>query len=458
MPFGHRRRAGRQRLLPFLERRQRLERRFKWGIGFATVGVVAAVVLTSQPVRDLVEAAGSLPKRLELAMLRASGVDRDDEDFRRLYRELRDEDWARHRREQLGRAAVSLEQTDRESSLLRRRFLRVAGLAPGAGLLRPGNFDRVLLLSGLVYQPDDGGRSYHLKPDTRSVWVRKVDLGNANKGPMLLPDTPELRAAASAIGGIVVDDSVQVTNSWGLRGPEPDVDAPLRGLILGDSFMQGMFLPEDATPPALLEKVLTDALGTRVALLNTAVAGYSAEQYYACLREFRGRFKPDFVVLSVFSNDFGGEDDDVPEGGGDWEEAGYWIRLIQLACRENDTLLVTVPVPGRTQVVKTRSDYHYPARLSTVFDTPAAFLINPLDDFINANIRLMSAGTARPETSPLYNGHLDNDGHFSPLGARVWADSVGRRLSLLLRRRLDRKPATSPNKSLAAAPGSSRGE
>jgi lysophospholipase L1-like esterase len=438
-------------LLPFLERRHRLERRFKWAIAAITLAALSAALATSQAARDLVDAAATLPKRAELAVLRLVGVDRDDAYYRRLYRELRDEDWRRRRRQQIGTAVASLEQTDRDSPIFRRGFLRAAGLAPGMGLLRPGNFDRILLLSGLVYEPDDRGRSYRLKPDTRSVWVRKVDLGNANEGPMLLPDTPELRAAADAIGGIVVDDSVQVTNSWGLRGPEPDPDAPLRGLVLGDSFMQGMFLPEQSTPPALLERVLSDALKTRVALLNTAVAGYSAEQYYACLREFRGRFKPDFVVLSVFSNDFGGEDDGVPEGGGDWEEAGYWLRLIQLACREHDTMLVTVPVPSRTQVAATRSDYHYPGRLSTVIDTPAPYVINPLDDFINANIRLMSTGPVRPESSPLYNGHLDNDGHFSALGSRVWAESVGRRLSLLLRRRLDRVPAVFPNKALAAA-------
>jgi lysophospholipase L1-like esterase len=458
MPLGNRRRAVRQRLLPFLERRRRLERRFKWAIAATTLAALGAILATSRPARDLVEASASLPKRAELAVLRLVGVDRDDEYYSRLYRELRDEDWRRRRREQLGKAQASLEMTDRDSPKARRQFMKVAGLAPGTGLLRPGDFNNILLLSGLVYRADDRGRSYRLRPNTRSVWVRQVNLGEANSGPMLLPDTPELRTSADAIGGIVVDDSVQVTNSWGLRGPEPDPNAPVRGLVLGDSFMQGMFLPEDSTPPALLGRVLSGELKARVSLLNTGVAGYSAEQYYACLREYLGRFKPDFVVLSVYANDFGGAGDGVHQGGGDWEEAGYWLRLIQLACRERDTLLVTVPVPGRSQVVATRSDYHYPGRLSTVVDTPAAYVINPLDDFINANIRLMSSGTDRPFTSPLYNGHLDNDGHFSALGARVWAESVGRRLSLLLRRRLDRKPATFPNKSLAAAPGSSRGE
>jgi hypothetical protein len=458
MPLGNRRRAGRQRLLPFLERRRRLERRFKWAIAAITLAALAAALGTSQAARDLADASATLPKRAELASMRLVGVDRDDGHYRRLYRELHDEDLRRSRRRQLGAAEAQLETIDRDAPILRRNFLRAAGLQPGAGLLCPGDFERILLLSKFVYEADDRGRSFKLRPDTRSVWIRKIDLGIGSKGAMLLPDTREMRVAAEAIGGVVVDDSLQVTNSWGLRGPEPDTDAPLRGIVLGDSFMQGMFLPEDSTPPVLLERVLSDALKTRVALINTGVAGYSAAEYYACLREFRGRFKPDFVVLSVYSNDFGGQDDNVVEGGGDWEEAGYWLRLIQLACREHDTLLVTVPVPSRMQVAATRSDYHYPGRLSTVMDTPAPFVINPLDDFINANIRLMSTGTVRPESSPLYNGHLDNDGHFSALGARVWAESVGRRLSLLIRRRLDRKPAQFPNKSLAAAPGSSRGE
>ena len=33
---------------------------------------------------------------------------------------------------------------------------------------------------------------------------------------------------------IPVETSRQTTNSWGLRGPEPDRNAPLRGIVLGD--------------------------------------------------------------------------------------------------------------------------------------------------------------------------------------------------------------------------------
>ena len=38
----------------------------------------------------------------------------------------------------------------------------------------------------------------------------------------------------------IVDGSTQTTNSWGLRGPEPDMRAAWRGIVLGDSYMQGL--------------------------------------------------------------------------------------------------------------------------------------------------------------------------------------------------------------------------
>ena len=48
----------------------------------------------------------------------------------------------------------------------------------------------------------------------------------------------------------MVDSSVQTINSWGLRGPEPDTTAPLRGIVLGDSYMQGLFVADDRPPPS----------------------------------------------------------------------------------------------------------------------------------------------------------------------------------------------------------------
>ena len=94
----------------------------------------------------------------------------------------------------------------------------------------------------------------------------------------------------SGTAAIPVESSRQSTNSWGLRGPEPDLDAPVRGIVLGDSFMQGMFIGDDDTPPECLRRDLESRLKTKVSILNTGHLGYSPEQYYYSLVEYGDRF------------------------------------------------------------------------------------------------------------------------------------------------------------------------
>ena len=79
------------------------------------------------------------------------------------------------------------------------------------------------MISPQVFERDDSGRSYRLRPMTRSVWLRQITLHNGPFGLFQVLDTPEHRAAAGAAGAIVDDRSVQNTNSWGLRGPEPNL-------------------------------------------------------------------------------------------------------------------------------------------------------------------------------------------------------------------------------------------
>src|SRR5262249_474498 len=139
-----------------------------------------------------------------------------------------------------------------------------------------------------------------------------------------IPDTPEAAGMVKGTGAAIVEDSVQTTNSWGLRGPEPDREAPLRGIALGDSYMQGLFVGDDQTPTECLKRDLKQRFGAPVEILNTGHLGYSPEQYYFSLVEYAERFPPDFVVVSVFANDFAGDMKAVLEGrGGDWDEGRY---------------------------------------------------------------------------------------------------------------------------------------
>ena len=159
------------------------------------------------------------------------------------------------------------------------------------------------MISPQVFEQDDHGRSYRFRPNTRSIWLRQITLRGGPFAMFQVPDTPAHRAAARAAGAIADERSVQNTNSWGLRGAEPNPSAPVRGIVLGDSFMQGMFNGDADTPPLLLEQFLQAAWKVPVSILNTGHIGYSPEQYYYSLLEYGDQFRPDFVVVSVCPND-----------------------------------------------------------------------------------------------------------------------------------------------------------
>jgi hypothetical protein len=259
----------------------------------------------------------------------------------------------------------------------------------------------------------------------------------------LVPDTPALPAAMAGTSAVLVQGSTQTTNSWGLRGPEPDVAAPLRGIVLGDSYMQGLFVPDDMTPAECLKRRLAGRLGVRVEVLNTGHLGYSPEQEYHTLRAYADRIKPQFIVLSLFANDFG-TIDEVLGGGGDWDEGRYWLSQIFELCRSRGLICLTASVPMERQIAGRRFAGHYPGMLTNVLACPGAVFCDPTEDFVNMHLKLVNEGEKaghRPATSPLFNGHIA-DGHFSAIGCDVWATAVGRRLELLLRRARDEKRVT----------------
>src|SRR5262249_39458242 len=205
------------------------------------------------------------------------------------------------------------------------RLMVYAGLDPAHGLLGWGNYDHTLLLPSTIFEQDDQGRSYRLRPLTRSIWLRNLTIKSGVLMFFLVPDGPGLADAMRGTTAIPVESSRQATNSWGLRGPEPDPHAPLRGIVLGDSYMQGLFIGAAGPPPECLRRYLQRELKTGISILNTGVMGYSPEQYYHSLTAFAGRFRPDFVVVSVFANDFGDLFEVPNKGLGDWEEGKHWL-------------------------------------------------------------------------------------------------------------------------------------
>jgi hypothetical protein len=340
----------RQGLLPFFERARRRERAFRGVVVAATVLAVVAAVGGSPAGRRGVASAAyrvrwwgqrqlglEVPwEEIEAARLgyRLRGIERTRERLRRLIAEERDDRLA--------------------------RFLDAARMGPDSAVIRWGNYDRTLVLSSAVFEPDDAGRSYRLRPNARSTWMIGISL-NGVACMFEVPDDPEVLRVGAAVGGRHVVGSTQTTNSWGCRGPEPDPDAPFRVLVLGDSVMQGVLVGDDETAPAQLERELSRRRGVRTSILNAGVLGYSAEQYYHTLLAFAGRFRPHVVVVSICGNDFGAWDEPAH-----WAEGKHWLDLIGDYCRARQLPLLFVSWPGEDSILGTRDDSVYAGKVSHI--------------------------------------------------------------------------------------------
>ncbi|MBV8312823.1 MAG: SGNH/GDSL hydrolase family protein [Planctomycetaceae bacterium] len=406
----------------FVERSRRRERWFKLSIVATTLVVVAALIAAAPRGRYLVV---SLADRSRQLAWQAVGVPPDRSEI--------DAEWARYRQRGIVDKLREFQNVYAGIDPPLRRLMKYAGNDPETGILRWGNYSRTLLLPSTVFVPDDTGRSYRLRPSTRSVWLRNLTIQRIPLTFFLVPDGPDLGEAMRGTTAVRVEGSVQTTNSWGLRGPEPDTDATLRGIILGDSYMQGLFVGDDQTPSECLKRHLSRSLKTRVEILNTGHLGYSPEQEYYTLREYADRFRPRFVVLSLFANDFG-DLFEVLEGKGDWEEGKYWLGQITQFCRTRGLICLTVPAPWVNQLEGQRKAGFYPGMVSNILESTGQSYLDPFEDFATELLRLSTERQreGRPTSpNPLFNGSL-GDGHFSPLGCDLWARAVAKRLGLLL--------------------------
>jgi hypothetical protein len=418
-------RRERQRFFKFIERPCCHERWFKRAIVGATLlsmGIPLVVLPRGRYV--LAEAVSGARKAGRAAL--SQETPRTDID----------QDWQRFRLRGIALSRQRLTETYDSTEPASQGLMRYAGLDPDHGLLRWGNYDQTLLLPSTVFEPDEQGRSYRMRRCTRSIWLREVTIKSGVLAFFLVPDRPELRDAIKGTTAIPVEESRQSTNSWGLRGPEPELDAPWRGIVLGDSFMQGLFVDEEHTPPECLRRELEARLKTRVSIVNAGVLGYSPEQYYYSLVAFADRFRPQFVVVSLFANDFG-EASKVWTGGGDWVEGKYWLDRILSFTQARGWTCLFVPVPAGGRVLGNRKSGFYPGAISNVLQTSALMFLNPSEAFVNAHLDTLTNAEERGERLSgclLYNERI-RDGHFSALGAQVWAEAVSRRLALLIEMR-----------------------
>ena len=73
--------------------------------------------------------------------------------------------------------------------------------------------------------------------------------------------------------------------------------------------------------------------------------------------------------------------------------------------------------------------------LSNVLGESSLTFLDPSDDLLNAHLELVVAGERvgkKPYACPLFN-FVIKDLHFSALGSKAWAQTVGRRLTLCSR-------------------------
>jgi lysophospholipase L1-like esterase len=229
-------------------------------------------------------------------------------------------------------------------------------------------------------------------------------------------------------------------------------------IVVGDSYMQGLLLGDDQTPPAALERALGRRLGLRVAVLNTGLLGYSPEQYYHTLRAAVAVFPADFVVVTAFANDVGNEDRAL-RGEGDWAEAGHWLQELQQLCRQRRLPYLVTAVVCEEQFVGRRRGVGYPASLVEAALVPTQSYLDPIETFLNHDLaargRLAAGSPSGRWQSPLFNQRL-GDGHFSAEGAELWAEVVSERVVALLpnrfRSRTKETQASLPETSFQSGP------
>jgi hypothetical protein len=111
------------------------------------------------------------------------------------------------------------------------------------------------------------------------------------------------------------DQMVRI-NSRGLRSPpvclpteEPcDVEDVFRILVLGDSYIEALHVPLDATFGQQIGRWLMGArlaAGRQVEVVNVGVSGWGTDQQLLWLREEGPRYAPDLIVLAFYpGNDF----------------------------------------------------------------------------------------------------------------------------------------------------------
>jgi lysophospholipase L1-like esterase len=102
----------------------------------------------------------------------------------------------------------------------------------------------------------------------------------------------------------VLPRTVFDTNDLGLRSPEVRDDGSRRILAIGDSCTWGWGVPQDASYPAVLQRLLDQRSdGARYQVINAGVPGYTSYQGLLYLRERGLALHPSILILGYGFND-----------------------------------------------------------------------------------------------------------------------------------------------------------
>src|SRR5262249_55053550 len=103
--------------------------------------------------------------------------------------------WERYRALGVETSRRGLERVFAEEEPGVGRLMSYAGLDPEQALARWGNYDVTLMLPSTVFEADDRGRSYRLRPLTRSIWLMNMPQHEGVPMFFLVPDGPGLAEA-----------------------------------------------------------------------------------------------------------------------------------------------------------------------------------------------------------------------------------------------------------------------
>ena len=210
-------------------------------------------------------------------------------------------EWSRYRLQGIEDTTREFRKVYAELDPPLQRLMTFAGNNPATGMLRWGNFAATLApLHDLR-----GRRHGTVVPSPRpcSMAEKPDDPADSPHLFFLFPRGPIFRRDATTTA-VLVRVRFRRRTHGGFAGLNPIRGPPSR-IVLGDSFMQGCSSVMTRRLPSASGGYLQVHLKTRPRL-NTGHLGYSPEQEYYTLKEYAGKFKPQFVILGLFANDFGG--------------------------------------------------------------------------------------------------------------------------------------------------------